>query len=105
MKPAEKLTFLHVADRWMWPLKSDGSQIVTSALEDDTTSKWNFVERVGVKFRHYIRKQRRISKADNDQNDGTYDFDFDGVVAVVANVHTQPMINRLVLGTVVWQDE
>ena len=53
VKPAEKETFLQVEERWMWPLKSEGSQIVTSDVDDEWTSSLNFVVRAGVNFRHY----------------------------------------------------
>ena len=52
VKPAENETFLHAVERWMWPLKSDGSQMVTSEFDTECTSSLNLVVRAGVNFRH-----------------------------------------------------
>ena len=65
VKPAEKETFRHADERWMWPLKSDGSQIVTSAPAAECTSSLKFVVRAGVNFRHCDgagRRQRRAER-------------------------------------------
>lgn len=52
VNPDEKFARLLFDERCMCPLKSDGNHTVTSALDDECTSRWNFVDRAPVKFRH-----------------------------------------------------
>lgn len=79
VKPAEKETFLHADERWMWPLKSEGSQIVSSDEDAEWTSSLNLVVRAGVNLRHCRDKglgggQKMRGRVK------TYHFQFDGGV-------------------------
>ncbi len=88
----------------MWPLKSDGSHTVTSDVDVECTSSLNFVVRVGVNLRHWWREEvsheRTISYAER-----TYHFDLDWCAGVRPNVHTQPVVVRLIMCAVVGEDE
>ena len=87
VKPAEKETFLHDEERWMWPLKSEGSQMVISDVDAECTSSLNFVVRVGVNLRHCWRGVVRRARTIKATWRRTYHFDLHRCIRVCADVH------------------